>query len=444
VTKVAPSDLEEFLASQGRVDLTGRNFGVFKFCPSGFELEEDFDLALPRRDFAAGTGGYRDVEAQSDPNLPIEDDLARRDFTMNAMAWDVRNGQLVDPYGGRADLEAKRIRAVGEPKERFKEDYSRMLRGLRQSAQFGFDFDPDTWAAIKSEMPRLNDQREGEWVVPRETIAKELLKSLNLNPVRTLDLWDESGAFEVLMPEMLKLKGCEQSPDYHSEGDVWKHTRLLLERLGSEEFRRVFGDEKAPIKVVLAGMCHDIGKPKTRREEPRPGQAHHVTFHGHDDVGSRIAGRIARRLKIFAVPGLGVSSEDVTWLVANHMFTHTTEPKNVRPSTLTKRFLDPNRPGREILMLSWADSAASLRPDGHGDPSQEEEYLRVIEKLGQTFTSGEMRPKALLDGDDVMRILQIKAGTQVGDILDRLLDAQAQGLIHDAAEAEEYVRHSLR
>jgi poly(A) polymerase len=443
VTKVAPSSLEEFLASQGRVDLTGRNFGVFKFRPRGIELAEDFDLALPRRDFAAGTGGYRDVETQSDPNLPVEADLARRDFTVNAMAWDVRQNILLDPYGGQADLESRIIRAVGEPKERFNEDYSRMLRGLRQATQFGFDFDPDTWTAIQSEIAHLNDATpKGEYMVPREVIAKELLKSLDQNPVRTMDLWDESGAFTTLMPDLLKLKGCEQSPDYHSEGDAWQHTRLLLEKLGSEEFRRVFGVEKVPVEVVLAGMFHDIGKPKTRKVSTDG--AGHISFNGHDEVGSHLAGRLSRRLKIHAVPGLGVPTENIAWLVGNHMFTHTSEAQNVRPSTIAKRFLDPNRPGRELLMLSWADSAASLRPDGQSDTTHEDEYLRVVEKLRQTFTQGEIRPKALIDGAQVMQILQIKSGTQVGEMLDRLLDAQAQGLIHDAAEAEEYVRHSLR
>lgn len=443
VTKVAPSDLEGFLASQGRVDLTGRNFGVFKFKPRGIEMDEDFDLALPRRDFAAGTGGYRDVEAQSDPNLPVEADLARRDFTMNAMAWDVRNNALIDPYGGRADLEAKLIRAVGVPQERFKEDYSRMLRGLRQAIQFGFDFDPDTWSAIQSEIAHLNDAApSGEWKVPREVISRELLKSLDKNPVRTMDLWDESGAFETTMPEMLELKGCEQSPDWHSEGDVWTHTRLLLEKLGSDEFRRVFGEEKPSVEVALAGMLHDIGKPKTRKAS-LDGTGH-VSFYGHDEVGSRMAGRISRRLKIHAVPGLGIPTENVAWLVANHMFMHTVKPNEARPSTLAKRLLDPNRPGRELMMLTWADAAASIQPNGHGDTSQEEEYVRVIEKLGRTFTRGEIRPKALLDGDQVMQITGLKPGQKVGEALDCLLDAQAEGLIHDAAEAEEYVRHSLR
>ncbi|MBI4434803.1 hypothetical protein HY635_03260, partial [Candidatus Uhrbacteria bacterium] len=256
VRGVSADALRAFLAARGRVDLVGRNFGVFKFLPSGWpEDAEAIDIALPRTEHAEGTGGYRDVDVQSDPTLPIAADLARRDFTINAMAWDVRNRTLIDPFNGRDDLTQRIIRAVGNPSERFAEDRSRTLRGLRFAAQLGFDIEPATMAAIRATMPTINEQRPArktheqltllpgalEYVTPREIVARELIKSFDADPVRSMDLWDDAGAIAELMPEALAMKGCAQPDIYHSEGDVWTHTRLALAKLSSPEYRAEFG-----------------------------------------------------------------------------------------------------------------------------------------------------------------------------------------------------------
>lgn len=439
VTGVAPADLEVFLASRGRVDLTGRNFGVFKFKPEGFDLAEDIDIALPRRDRATGTGGYRDVEAQSDPNLPVEDDLARRDFTVNAMAQDARTGALIDPHGGRTDLGARLIRAVGEPRARFQEDYSRMLRGLRLAIQLGFEIESTTWQAIKSEIDHLNDQRDGEWVVPREVVAREFLKSLDADPVRTLDLWDVAGAFGVLMPELLRLKGCRQSPTHHAEGDVWVHTRLALTRLTSPEFRQIFGDEPPSVQLKLALLLHDIGKPDAWREVDG-----HITTHGHAEMGARIAAEIVRRLKLY-VTGDGITLESIAWLVANHMTPHEVAASTVRPAELVRMFLNPGHPGSDLLKLVWADAFAAQQADGHFGYPGELAYVRRVEELRRVLNwSADGHPQPLLGGAAIMRILGIEPGPRISEVQDSLLDAQARGEIHDTQEAEAYVRDSLR
>lgn len=200
VAGLAPAELERRLRALGEVDLVGREFGVFKFRPeAGVEL----DIALPRRETYAMTGGARDLEAQSDQDLPIEKDLARRDYTVNAMAVDLASGETVDPFGGKRDLEARLLRVVGDPAERFREDLSRLLRGLRFAAQLGFAFEEKTWDALREAMPRVNGRREdGSFVVPREIVARELLKSLAADPPRAAELWSASGALETLAPEL--------------------------------------------------------------------------------------------------------------------------------------------------------------------------------------------------------------------------------------------------
>ena len=156
--------MEEFLTNQGKVNLVGQTFGVFKFVPKGGDKQNPFDIALPRKDFSLGTGGYRDVEIQTSPGLSIKKDLSRRDFTINAMAlkWDkfdkrgAGHWQIIDPYHGIEDLKKKIIRAVREPKERFKEDYSRMLRAIRFSCQLEFEIEEETWKALKNQIKFIN------------------------------------------------------------------------------------------------------------------------------------------------------------------------------------------------------------------------------------------------------------------------------------------------
>ncbi|MBF8280576.1 MAG: poly(A) polymerase, partial [Candidatus Magasanikbacteria bacterium] len=289
VRGVSAAHLKNFLATHGRVDLTGSTFGVFKFRGQGFDHE--IDIALPRREQAGASGGYRDVETQSDPEMPIEGDLGRRDFTVNAMAWDSESGQVIDPWKGVLDLKSRVIRAVGDPSARFGEDYSRMLRALRQAAQFNFSIEEKTLSAIKELIGKINASapggKEEQRLVPYEVISREFLKGFVSDPVRTIDLWAETGALKEVFPEILELKKCAQSPDYHSEGDVFTHSRLALEKTRSPEFKKYF-PEAVSARALVAILFHDIGKPETAKKEKdsaRPG-GFHISFHGHEKVGA--------------------------------------------------------------------------------------------------------------------------------------------------------------
>lgn len=202
--------LETWLRERGELNLVGQHFGVYKFMPTDFTPKDIafIDIALPRTErVASGSlGGYKDFEIQSDPNLPIEKDLARRDFTINAMAFDVRTNVLIDPFHGQVDLKQKVIRAVGDPTERFTEDLSRILRGIRFAAELEFSIEEETSQAMKEFLPKINIQKEAdgksEYVVPRETVGVELAKALSRNPTRAIQELLAHGALTELFPSI--------------------------------------------------------------------------------------------------------------------------------------------------------------------------------------------------------------------------------------------------
>ncbi len=448
-------DLEAFLSARGSVNLVGRNFGVFKFVPADWpEGAEAIDIALPRTEHAEGTGGARDFDVQANPDLRTEDDLARRDFTINAMAWDVRNGKLVDPYGGRADLDARTIRAVGDATERFTEDRSRMLRALRFACQLSFDIEPATMRAIQALMPKINEQRpvqkaheqttllaDREFVTPREVIARELIKSFDADPVRSMDLWDEAGAIAELMPEALAMKGCTQPDIYHSEGDVWTHTRLALSKLSSPEYRAEFGDERPSALVILGTLFHDFGKPPTQKTPERDG-TDRIRFDGHDAVGGEMVRRIAHRLA-FASPfpkghRLHVDPADLGLVVDHHLLL-LNDPGTMRNATLEKYFFNPNKPGEALQRVSFCDGSAAV-PMGGGPPDlvHFRALRQRIRDLAALIEERNRLPKPVINGNDIMQRFGLPPGPRIGELIEALREEQLTRLQRgEAMTAEE-------
>ena len=219
VQGMEPTLLETWLCERGELNLVGQHFGVYKFMPRGFSLKDlpFIDIALPRTEAVGqgSLGGYKDFDIQSDPNLPIEDDLARRDFTINAIAFDVRTQRLIDPFNGGGDLRQKLLRAVGMPQERFTEDLSRLLRGIRIASELEFHIEEATSTAIKKLLPKINSQRNVgdklEYVVPREVVGMELAKTLSRNPGRGALELSFHGALAEFFPEIQDQLGQNRS-----------------------------------------------------------------------------------------------------------------------------------------------------------------------------------------------------------------------------------------
>lgn len=449
VRGIAAKPLEKFLSREGDCDLVGRNFGVFKFLPKG-RSAEPFDLALPRTEHSTGGGGYRNFEVQSNPTLAITEDLSRRDFTINAIAYRLRVvgknifiQEIFDPWEGIVDLKKKIIRTVGDPGERFKEDYSRMLRGLRFSLQLGFKIEPETFAAIRAKIKHVNDMRGGVRVVPTETMAREFLKSFVANPVRAYDLWDEAGGTKEIMPELLPMKGCQQPKNFHSEGDVWTHTRLALSMLASNEFRGEFGHEEVTAETILGILFHDIGKPPTK-QTPEEHGTDRVRFNNHDSVGAEMALKICRRLTLSAPAEFSIDAERVGAIVRHHLITVHGPVAAMRENTLEKYFFNPAFPGRSLQQVIFCDSSATVPPKGKPDLGHFFALKKRIQKLEKLSARKPVLPPPICNGDEVMKLLKLKPGPQVGAYLRDLREEQLSGRMKTKAEAKAFLKSKLQ
>lgn len=451
IRNISLDELESFLKKRGKVSLVGKNFGVLKFIPEGIKLEEPIDIALPRKEHSTlFTGGYRDFEVQFDPSLSIEEDLSRRDFTINAMAYDVINKKLIDPFEGKKDLlERKIVRCVGNPSQRFKEDYSRMLRALRMACQFSLEIEKETWQALKERMPHLNDEREifgkKERVVPYETITRELLKMLYHSPYQAVELLDKSRAFEVLIPEILKMKNCPQPENFHSEGDVWTHTLLCLKILESEAYFKEF-QEKPSVEIIVASLFHDIGKPFTLKTPEKHG-TDRIRFDEHDVVGAEITSQILERLKFPVFPKghkLYVDINKIYWLIEKHLVHIQGDPAKMRPSTIEKYFFHPKYKN-DLLKLIFIDVSAAIPKDlKKPDFSLYNKIKERIKEIKEKVKAKENLPPPLLNGYDVMETLNIPSSPKVGEVLKRVREEQLEGRLKTKKEAIRFIKEQFK
>ncbi len=444
VRGVGAKNLEKFLDALGDVDLVGRNFGVFKFLPKG-SSNEPFDIALPRREHSTGDGGYRNFSVQSNPKLPISEDLSRRDFTVNAIAYKLKIfgkkidiDEIVDLHGGQSDIKNKIIRTVGKPEERFSEDYSRMLRALRFSAQLGFKIGSETFSALRALMSKINDKKNGERVTPTETIAKEFLKAIISDPVRTFDLWDSSGAFRELMPELLPMRGCGQPKNFHSEGDVWTHTRLALSMLSSKEFKKLFGKFAPSAETVLGVLFHDIGKPPTK-QTPEEHGTDRIRFNNHDTLGAKMTEEICHRLTLSAPADFAVDAERLAGIVRYHLITVHGPVKELRASTIEKYFFNPAFPGEALQRVIFCDSSATIPEKGKPDLKHFFELRRRIANLKKISEKKPVLPPPLLDGIKIMKLLNLNPSPKIGEILAILREEQLSGRLKTAAQARNFL-----
>lgn len=411
IRNVSAEKLRGFLGSRGRVDLVGRDFGVYKFAPRGTNLAEAIDIALPRTDFATGGGGYHDFAIQTDPKLPLAEDLSRRDFTINAMALDMATGYLVDPCGGLSDIKKKIVRTVGKPKDRFREDYSRILRGIRQAVQLGFKIETETWQSIcrlGKMLVKTKMTGKGKMlIVPKETLAGEFVKSFKASPVETFDLYDASGILRHVFPEIEDMKGIKQPPEFHAEGDVFAHTRLCL--------RLIMTD--ASLELRLALLFHDIGKPPTQKTPERDG-VDRIRFDEHTEVGAEITRQICRRLRLS-----NRLTERVVWLARNHMLFVTGNVEDMRSATIKKYFIDDVRLGDDLLELYRIDTEASDSPRQREFLLRQQKVVEHITKMREAFAEAEVKTfRHVVSGGDVMKEFGLEPGPEVGKYVARADD----------------------
>jgi len=378
----------------------GAQFGVIVVLRDGVKVE----VATFRADVGYSDGRHPDrVVYTSTP----KEDVQRRDFTINGLLMRHDNGQVLDFVDGQADLKGGIIRAIGEPDRRFAEDKLRLMRAVRFAARFGFAVEPKTLAAIRRHAGEIRQ-------VSAERLRDELTKLLTEGAARRgFELMDETGLLASVLPEIAAMKRVEQPPQYHPEGDVWIHTRLMLEQLSPG----------ASPTLAWGVLLHDVGKPPTFKSAAETGDR--IRFDGHVDVGVRITQEITRRLRFS-----NEDSEQIQALVASHMRFKAVE--QMRSSTL-KRFVRLPR-FEEHLELHRLDCLSSHR--------RLESYGFVTQLLKETPPE-QIRPARLVTGED-LKEMGYRPGPVFSSILRAVEDAQLEGQLKTPEEAREYVRREFQ
>jgi poly(A) polymerase len=391
-TDAPPERIQEFFPNSLAV---GAQFGVIIVVEDSAQVE----VATFRSDVGYSDGRHPDRVVYSHT---VEEDVRRRDFTINALLLDPESGQILDYVGGQDDLRAGRIRAIGDPELRFREDKLRMVRAVRFAARFGYTIEPVTFEAIR----QLAEQVR---VVSVERLRDELTKLLTEGAARRgFELLDGTGLLGVLLPQVAAMKGVEQPPQFHPEGDVWVHTLLMLEKLPSGT---------SPT-LAWGVLLHDVGKPPTFKPPKGPGER--IRFDFHVEVGTRMAEEMCRHFKF--------SNEDieqVAALVTNHM--RFKDVEQMRASTLKRLVRLPKF--EEQLELHRMDCLSS-----HGSLDA---YDFVQRFLAQTPPE-EVRPPRLLTGDD-LKEMGFSPGPRFKEILQRVEDAQLEGQLNTHEEAAAFV-----
>ena len=376
----------------------GARFGVVVVQSAICNLQSAIEVATFRDDGAYSDGRRPDsVSYTNDPR----GDAGRRDFTINGMFYDPLEKRVLDYAGGESDLRAGIIRAIGDPQRRFQEDRLRLLRAVRFAARLGFRIEEDTWASLVRMHASVTE-------VSAERLRDELTRILTEGGARRgFELLDACGLLTVLLPDIAKMKGVAQPPEFHPEGDVWIHTLMMLDGL------------RQPSATLAWGvLLHDVGKPPTFRPPQRPGDR--IRFHDHAAVGACMAADICARFRFS-----GRDTDRVVALVENHL--RFIDVPRMKPATL-KRFLRLEA-FEEHLELHRLDCVSS-----HGKLDTYNFMRETLARLGPE----EIKPAPLLSGYDL-----IAMGYQPGPVFQKMLreieDAHLEGNLHTTAEARAWV-----
>ena len=374
----------------------GAQFGVVLLPIDGHKVE----VATFRSDIGYSDGRHPDRVVYS---KSPEEDVQRRDFTINGLLMRHDNGEILDFVGGQADLLASIIRAIGEPDRRFAEDKLRMLRAVRFAARFGFEIDHKTFVSIRKHAGAITD-------VSAERIREELTKLLTEGAARRgFELLEKSWLLSIVLPEIAAMKGVQQPPEFHPEGDVWTHTLLMIEGL------------PAGCSPTLAWgvLLHDVGKPPTFKPASKTGDR--IRFDHHVDVGVKMAQAICRRFRFS-----NEDTEQIAALVDNHM--RFKDVGRMKKATL-KRF---------VRLPQFAEHMQLHRLDCLSSHRNLDSYQFVERFLTET-PPADVHPQRVLTGNDLLAMGYVP-GPRFSEILRALEDAQLEGLVATREDAAEFVR----
>jgi tRNA nucleotidyltransferase/poly(A) polymerase len=389
-TDVRPEEVQKLFP---RTYSVGAHFGVIIVLENGFQ----FEVATFRSDEGYIDGRHPTAVRFSSP----EEDAKRRDFTINGMFYDPVAEEVIDFVGGRADIAAKLVRAIGDPAQRFAEDRLRMLRAVRFATVLDYKIDNQTWDALVANASSIDQ-------ISAERIRDELVRILTSpNRVRGWDLLDSSGLMRAVLPEVVAMKGCQQPEQFHPEGDVFQHTRLMLQ----------FLPEKVSVPLVFSVVLHDVAKPRTATVD----ETGRIRFSGHDRMGAEMTEEIMRRLRFS-----GAEIEATFEMVRQHMVFK--DVPKMREAKL-KRFMA--RP-------TFNDELELHRVDCEGSHRMLDNYEFLLRKR-EEFATEPIIPPPLVRGEDLIA-LGLKPGPKFGEILEAAETQQLEGKLRTREEALEWVK----
>jgi poly(A) polymerase len=396
-TDATPEEIEKLFPHTLAI---GARFGVMVVLEDPKRAEAaKVEVATFRSDTSYSDGRHPDGVTYS---KTAQEDVARRDFTVNALLLDPATNEVLDYVGGREDLRVGVIRAIGEPKRRFQEDKLRMLRAVRFAARFGYAIEPRTFAAIRALAAEIHQ-------VSAERVRDELTKILTEGASRRgFELLDETGLLAQVLPEIATMKGVQQPPQFHPEGDVWIHTLLMLGML----------EPGAPRTLAWGVLLHDVGKPPTFA--PPVGPNGRIRFDRHVEVGVKMAEAICRRFRFS-----NEDTEQIAALVLNHM--RFKDVPSMKPSTL-KRFARLER-FDEHLALHRFDCMSSHR---------NLENYELMTKFLEETPPEQVSPARVLTGEDLIE-MGYQPGPRFKEILAAVEDAQLEGALQDKDGARRFV-----
>jgi poly(A) polymerase len=393
-TSARPEQIEKLFR---RTIPVGRKFGVIVI----LEDERQFQVATFRAESDYQDGRHPEQVVFGDARA----DASRRDFTVNGLFFDPVRKKLHDWVGGEADLRARIIRTIGSAAERFAEDHLRLLRAVRFAAQLDFEIEAETMAALQAHAAEIK-------TISAERIRDELLKLFRPpHASRGLELLRQSGLLEQVLPEIAATIACMQSPDYHPEGSVFNHLRLMLDHLPPE------ADASLPWAVLL----HDVAKPVTASTDPKTGSIH---FYGHEKIGAEMTVNILERLRFPRK-----QTDDIVQAVLWHM--QFKDALEMRKATLRRLLMRPTFPLE--LALHQLDCLGSHR--------QLDVYDFLVQQVRELENQPEIRPP-LLKGDDLIA-LGMKPGPALGALLAEIREKQLQDELKTRAEAKKWVKRLI-
>jgi tRNA nucleotidyltransferase (CCA-adding enzyme) len=417
---VEAAALKCLLEGVGRVNTVGESFTVYKLAFGGGADRVEVDVSLPRRDSKSGRG-HKGFTVQGDPAMSVEEAARRRDFTVNAMLQDPLSGELLDPWGGRRDLEARVLRAVDA--STFGDDSLRVLRGMQFAARFGFAIDWATVALCRG--IALDD-------LPAERIWGEFEKLLLRaeRPSAGLAAGLELGVFEKLFPDLQAMVGCPQEPEWHPEGDVWVHTLQACDLAAG-----MLADLPYPkrVTVMLGILCHDLGKPPTTaRIDGR------IRSLAHEAAGIPPTERVLDRLNVHTIDGYDVRKQVIA-LVDNHLKPGLFFEERERIGDGAFRRLALRCEPDLLYRVAKADSLGRRAPGAKEPRCVAQDWFLDRVKALSVERGG---PKPILMGRHLLE-LGLKPGPRVGELVGRVYQLQLDGRVTTLEEALAEARKHL-